>query len=71
MEGYSRIGLDVLELHKEEKLNVGGLVGNSITKLTVDLFLTEHARLKDHVSSMDGGLEAKINEGGKQHSFLF
>ncbi|KJR80768.1 uncharacterized protein SPSK_04818 [Sporothrix schenckii 1099-18] len=25
----------------------------------------EHARLKDHVSSMAGGLEAKINEGGK------
>jgi hypothetical protein len=24
-----------------------------------------HARLKDHVSGMDGGLEAKINEGGK------
>lgn len=24
----------------------------------------EHARLKDHVSSMAGGLEAKINEGG-------
>ncbi|KAF7558692.1 hypothetical protein G7046_g5461 [Stylonectria norvegica] len=24
----------------------------------------EHARLRDHVSSMDGGLEAKINEGG-------
>ena len=23
----------------------------------------EHARLKDHVSSMEGGLEAKINEG--------
>ncbi|KAK4192088.1 ABC transporter type 1, transmembrane domain-containing protein [Podospora australis] len=25
----------------------------------------EHARLKDHVASMEGGLEAKINEGGK------
>ena len=24
---------------------------------------TEHARLKDHVASMTGGLEAKINEG--------
>ncbi|KAI8662569.1 hypothetical protein LRP88_06782 [Fusarium phalaenopsidis] len=28
----------------------------------------EHARLKDHVSSMDGGLEAKINEGGSNLS---
>ena len=25
--------------------------------------LPEHARLKDHIATMDGGLEAKINEG--------
>lgn len=25
----------------------------------------EHARLKDHVASMDGGLEATIHEGGE------
>jgi ATP-binding cassette, subfamily C (CFTR/MRP), member 1 len=29
-----------------------------------------HARLKDHVLSMDGGLEAKINEGGECNSFF-
>ncbi|TEA16194.1 Metal resistance protein YCF1 [Colletotrichum sidae] len=28
----------------------------------------EHARLKDHVLSMEGGLEAKINEGGSNLS---
>ncbi|KAI1877877.1 uncharacterized protein JN550_000059 [Neoarthrinium moseri] len=28
----------------------------------------EHARLKDHVATMDGGLEAKINEGGSNLS---
>ncbi|CAK7214082.1 ATP-binding cassette glutathione S-conjugate transporter ycf1 [Sporothrix bragantina] len=28
----------------------------------------EHARLKDHVASMTGGLEAKINEGGSNLS---
>ncbi|KAK0621526.1 P-loop containing nucleoside triphosphate hydrolase protein [Bombardia bombarda] len=28
----------------------------------------EHARLKDHIASMDGGLEAKINEGGSNLS---
>ncbi|KAL2358738.1 multidrug resistance-associated protein 1 [Cryomyces antarcticus] len=28
----------------------------------------EHARLKDHVSSMTGGLEARINEGGSNLS---
>ncbi|KAK3379821.1 P-loop containing nucleoside triphosphate hydrolase protein [Lasiosphaeria ovina] len=28
----------------------------------------EHARLKDHVTSMDGGLEAKIHEGGSNLS---
>lgn len=27
----------------------------------------DHARLKDHVTSMNGGLEAKINEGGESH----
>jgi hypothetical protein len=31
------------------------------------LCATEHARLKDHVASMNGGLEAKIHEGGKHH----
>ncbi|KAK8124884.1 metal resistance protein YCF1 [Apiospora kogelbergensis] len=32
----------------------------------------DHARLKDHVSSMEGGLEAKITEGGKSYSqFVF
>ncbi|KAI6778837.1 Metal resistance protein-like protein [Emericellopsis cladophorae] len=28
----------------------------------------DHARLKDHVASMDGGLEAQINEGGSNLS---
>ncbi|CAM1502994.1 Fc.00g077700.m01.CDS01 [Cosmosporella sp. VM-42] len=28
----------------------------------------EHARLRDHISSMEGGLEAKINEGGSNLS---
>ncbi|KAH7326381.1 P-loop containing nucleoside triphosphate hydrolase protein [Stachybotrys elegans] len=28
----------------------------------------DHARLKDHVASMEGGLEAKINEGGSNLS---
>ncbi|KAK2011485.1 hypothetical protein LZ32DRAFT_338463 [Colletotrichum eremochloae] len=29
----------------------------------------EHARLKDHVSSMEGGLDAKIHEGGESPHF--
>jgi hypothetical protein len=36
-----------------------------------DSSLTEHARLRDHVASMDGGLEAKINEGGECIYFQF
>ncbi|UNI21361.1 ATP-binding cassette glutathione S-conjugate transporter ycf1 [Purpureocillium takamizusanense] len=28
----------------------------------------DHARLKDHIANMDGGLEAKINEGGSNLS---
>jgi hypothetical protein len=26
-------------------------------------YVVEHARLKEHVATMEGGLEAKINEG--------
>lgn len=33
------------------------------TESPTDELCTEHARLKDHVASMTGGLEAKINEG--------
>lgn len=40
------------------------------TRLTNDL-AAEHARLKDHVASMNGGLEAKINEGSVLRSPLF
>lgn len=36
-----------------------------------DKLCVEHARLKDHVSSMTGGLEAKINEGFVTFFFLF
>lgn len=41
-----------------------------------DFFFTnfyslDHARLKDHVAGMEGGLEAKINEGGKSFTFSF
>lgn len=31
----------------------------------------EHARLKDHVASMNGGLEAKIHEGFVHPTFFF
>lgn len=37
--------------------------------MLTDSLGTEHARLKDHVASMEGGLEAKINEGGKLRNF--
>lgn len=36
--------------------------------LTISL---EHARLKDHVASMNGGLEAKIHEGFVLPTFFF
>jgi ATP-binding cassette subfamily C (CFTR/MRP) protein 1 len=35
------------------------------------MYSLDHARLKDHVASMDGGLEAKIHEGGKSFCFPF
>ena len=33
--------------------------------------ITEHARLKEHVSSMSGNLEAQVFEGGKSGSLSF
>lgn len=36
-----------------------------------NFYSLDHARLKDHIASMEGGLEAKINEGGKSFNFLF
>ncbi|KAI0408708.1 metal resistance protein YCF1 [Xylaria palmicola] len=31
----------------------------------------DHARLKEHVASMEGGLEARIHEGGKWQAYTF
>ena len=36
-----------------------------LTLHNTNVFNTEHARLKDHVAGMEGGLEAKVHEGGK------
>ncbi len=33
--------------------------------------MAEHARLKDHVASMNGGLEARIHEGGKLYTVSY
>lgn len=38
--------------------------------LLMHISLVDHARLKEHVASMSGGLGAKINEGGKFRKFL-
>jgi hypothetical protein len=36
-----------------------------VTRTDSNAGCAEHARLKDHISTMEGGLEAKLNEGGK------
>ncbi|KAI9746617.1 MAG: hypothetical protein M1818_000330 [Claussenomyces sp. TS43310] len=51
-EGTVRQNLDPGEVHDDTEL----------------WSVLEHARLKDHVASLSGGLEAKINEGGSNLS---
>ena len=36
-----------------------------LNEVLISFHVLDHARLKEHVASMEGGLEAKIYEGGK------
>ena len=38
------------------------MIGQTVTNLGCAI---GHARLKDHVASMEGGLDAKVQEGGE------
>jgi ABC-type multidrug transport system fused ATPase/permease subunit len=69
-EGTVRDNLDPGHVHDDTELwsVLGKFYTHNPRWLDVkDALLTQldHARLKEHVASMDGGLEAKINEGGK------
>lgn len=44
---------------------MANLFAFSFAALFTNFYSLDHARLKDHVAGMEGGLEAKINEGGK------
>ncbi|RFU26420.1 hypothetical protein B7463_g9901, partial [Scytalidium lignicola] len=61
-EGTVRDNLDPGHIHDDTEL--WSVIGCAL--LTQGYL--EHARLKDHVTSMTGGLEAKINEGGSNLS---
>lgn len=64
-------------MHRDPRLaNVSTGSGHSYAKAIpcavclhslIHISTLEHARLKEHVSSMEGGLEAKVNEGGKSY----
>jgi hypothetical protein len=43
----------------------GGVLATEKLRVALLTVYPDHARLKEHVANMDGGLEAKINEGGK------
>jgi ATP-binding cassette subfamily C (CFTR/MRP) protein 1 len=68
-EGTVRDNLDPGHVHDDTELwSVLGMYPDSVI---IALYLTltvDHARLKDHIASMPGKLEATINEGGKSMS---
>ena len=74
-EGSVRDNLDPGHVHDDTELwSVLGkshgcrIVPPARPKACMLICAPDHARLKDHVANMDGGLEAKINEGGESRS---
>lgn len=67
-EGTVRDNLDPGHVHDDTELwsVLGEFLSKDVYKSATQAnqFDSDHARLKDHISSLDGGLEAKINEGG-------
>lgn len=48
----------------DDRSRAGGTGEGYVSCVTLADGRTDHARLKDHIASMSGGLEAKIHEGG-------
>lgn len=71
-EGTVRDNLDPRHAHGDTEL--WSVLGMFLLDNSSEIYwltcITEHARLKDYVSSMDGQLDAQIQEGG-MFSFLF
>lgn len=68
-EGTVRDNLDPGHVHDDTEL--WSVLGKSLLTCISDSYLidpTDHARLKDHISSMPGQLDATINEGGSNLS---
>jgi ATP-binding cassette subfamily C (CFTR/MRP) protein 1 len=67
-EGPVRDNLDPGHVHDDTELwSVLGKLARFVSCTTTDA-MTDHARLKDHVASMPGKLDAHINEGGSNLS---
>jgi ABC-type multidrug transport system fused ATPase/permease subunit len=68
-EGTVRDNLDPGHVHDDTELwSVLGKPTSTIHPHVIVLTLPDHARLKDHISSMPGQLDATINEGGSNLS---
>ena len=68
-EGTVRDNLDPGHVHDDTEL--WSVLGSCCSHLLRSLLIRlEHARLKDYVNTLDGKLEARIQEGGMQHPLL-
>lgn len=68
-EGTLRDNLDPRHVHDDTELwSVLGMMGTQSLRLHEILtdVCVDHARLKEHVSQMEGQLDAQIQEGGKE-----
>lgn len=67
---YTGANLSPIALPHGRKRLCGGALGLlGCTILFTDRFTCQHARLKAHVSQMDGGLEARIHEAGESELY--
>jgi ABC-type multidrug transport system fused ATPase/permease subunit len=73
-EGTLRDNLDPRHAHDDTELwSVLGMLEKTsmlclLRKLCLQFFNLDHAKLKDHVTSMEGQLDAQIQEAGKNCS---
>lgn len=71
-EGTLRDNLDPRHAHVDTELwSVLGMSSDWFIRSTKRLTFAEHARLKDYIASMEGQLDAQIQEGGKWLFFFF
>ena len=71
-EGTLRDNLDPRHVHDDTALwSVLGMIElvSTAVWISTDLLKTDHAKLKEHISQMEGQLDTQIQEGGKSDSY--